>query len=251
LPVVVPRLLRGLRDPSSSSADFVEIIQHDPVLASSVIKLVNSVYYNPTGKTIDSFHRAVVILGLDGLRFVISGTVMQPIIESKSGEFPDFGRYMWTHALHTAVTTQLLARRFGGDPFKAYLAGLVHDMGAVTLFNQYLHRHRDQAAGVPQAGTLAELIETQGETLGVRIVRDWNLPAEIASAIESQSAIRRGEPVEPLAGLLYLANHVSEAYLIRNESALPDEPTPPELEACVPGIDVFRELDAMSALFEI
>jgi hypothetical protein len=87
LPSVVPQLLKSLRDPKASADSFVDIIRQDPVIASAVLKMANSAYFNPTRTRIDSFQRAVTTLGIQGLRSILSSAVMQPIIHCKSPFF--------------------------------------------------------------------------------------------------------------------------------------------------------------------
>ena len=133
LPAIIPLLLRQLRDPHASARDYVAVIKQDPVVAAAVLKIANSVYFNPYRKNVENFEHAVATLGIDGLRMVLSTAVLQPIVRGQNSKLP---QKIWDHSLACAVCCQQLAERAHSDGFKAYLLGLVHDVGAVTLFNQ-------------------------------------------------------------------------------------------------------------------
>src|SRR5690606_2800228 len=59
LPMVIPKLLRSLRDPESSVRDYVAIVNKDAVMSAAVLKLANSVYSNPIGSYIGDIERAI------------------------------------------------------------------------------------------------------------------------------------------------------------------------------------------------
>ncbi len=50
LPTVIPMLMKQLRDPNSSARDHVALITQDPVIATAVLRVANSVYFNPYRK---------------------------------------------------------------------------------------------------------------------------------------------------------------------------------------------------------
>ncbi len=136
LPTVIPRLLKSLRDPDSAAKHYVDIINKDPVMSAAVLKLANSVYFNPIGKRIHDIERAVVKLGIDGLRSVLSAAVMQPIIQRDSPYFSQTGQRMWQHSLTCAVACEVIAEHRDMEKFKLYVMGLTHDIGKTTLFSE-------------------------------------------------------------------------------------------------------------------
>lgn len=217
LPTVIPLLLKQLRDPNTSARDYVAIIRQDAVVASAMLTIANSVFFNPYRKPIDTFERAVTTLGLQGMRLVLSTAVLQPIMHGQNGQLP---QKVWDHSLACAVCCQQLAESAGQDVFKAYLLGLVHDIGVVTLFNQLQQQNQEQRLENPAgAALLAQLIGRWAPQLAYWIAQDWQLPTEIVRALASQdTAAPSGET--PLGQLLRRANCISEGYLLLREQQL-------------------------------
>ncbi|MFT3930451.1 MAG: HDOD domain-containing protein [Spongiibacteraceae bacterium] len=211
LPAIIPLLLQHLRDPNASARDYVAVIRQDPVVAAAVLKIANSVYFNPYGKKIENFEHAVVTLGIEGIRLVLSTAVLQPIVRGQSSKLP---QRIWDHSLACAVCCQQLSQRAHADPFKAYLLGLVHDVGVVTLFNQLqLRANEFLGTQTPSPALLLQLVDELAQPLTYWIAQDWQLPADIVRALAAQ-----GEPPSDkqpaLSGILRVANGMSEAYLL-------------------------------------
>ncbi len=211
LPAIIPLLLQQLRDPNASARDYVAVIRQDPVVAAAVLKIANSVYFNPYRKKIENFEHAVVTLGIDGLRLVLSTAVLQPIVRGQNNKLP---QRIWDHSLACAVCCQQLAQRAHLDTFKAYLLGLVHDVGVVTLFNQLQLRCVEfLGARAPDPALLVQLADELAQPLAYWIAQDWQLPAEIVRALAAQAEpMSAKEPA--LSTILRRANCISEAYLL-------------------------------------
>ncbi len=213
LPSVIPRLLRSIRDPDASAKDYVDIINKDAVMSAAVLQLANSVYFNPINARISSIERAVVKLGIEGLRSVLSAAVMQPIIQRKSPYFDQFGRKLWEHSLCCAVTCELLARKRGLQPFKAYIMGLTHDIGKITIFSELCKQLKIESGNASLGiNAFAPLINSFSATLSHSVAKDWGLPEEVCAALEQQLNLRPGKQVGPYGHLLYQANFICEAY---------------------------------------
>lgn len=213
LPSVIPRLLHSLRDPASSARDYVEIIRRDPTMSVAVLKLANSVYFNPIGKKINGIDRAVVKLGIVGLRLVLSAAVMQPIIQQHSAYFPHTGQKLWQHSLECAVVCECIAKSRKTESYKAYLVGLIHDIGKITVFSELcrqftLHDEKHR----PGHQAFAPVVALLAPAASYWIARDWELPTELCKALAEQTNLQSGVMISPYGQLLFQANLVSEAY---------------------------------------
>ncbi len=213
LPSVIPRLMRSLRDPDASVKDFVDIINKDPTMSAAVLQLANSAYFDRNRQRIADIELAVVNLGVDGLRSVLSAAVMQPIIQRKSAYFSEFGHKLWYHSLCCAAACEILARQRELIPFQAYLLGLVHDVGKITIFSELCKQL--QASGIKNAPgyeVFAPLMTSLSAPLSLWIARDWDLPDPICVALEQQIDVKPGSKVDSFGLLLFQANLVCEVY---------------------------------------
>ena len=215
LPSIIPKLLRSLRDPEASARDYVDIINKDPTMSAAVLKFANSVYFNPTTKRIDNIEFAVVKLGIEGLRAVLSAAVMQPLVQRKTDYFSHLGLRLWEHSLAVAIACETLAVIRGYEPFKAYLLGLSHDIGKITLFCELAKQFRlNPMPQAPLAEAFLPLMKERSASLSAAIAMDWDLPKELCAALQQQVDIDNGRQVGPYAQLLFQANLACEAYAV-------------------------------------
>lgn len=214
LPSVIPRLIRSLRDPDTSASDYVNIIDKDPAMSAAVLKLANTVYFNPTDSKITSIERAVVTMGVKGLRKVLSAAVMQPVLKRNTEFFASAADTLWLHSLQVAIICEQLAIERRVDPYKAYMLGLVHDIGKITTFSE-LCRGYDQNAKLDDVGHLAlvPIIKQQSITLSYQIANSWQLPQEICLGLKEQIKLYGGQKISTFGNILYEANLVGEALI--------------------------------------
>ena len=213
LPAIIPRLMRSLRDPESSARDYVTIIDKDPSLSAAVLRLANSAYFNHTDSRITNIERAVVKLGVEGLRAVLSAAVMQPIIQRSSPYYREFGQKLWQHSLCCAVTCEILAKRRGLEPFKVYLLGLSHDVGKITIFSELCKEFRlNSATDKPGCQVFVPLISEFSSQLSAWIARDWDLPMDVCTALDQQLDVSKAKPVGIHARVLWRANLACEFF---------------------------------------
>ncbi|WP_306532641.1 HDOD domain-containing protein [Geobacter sp.] len=131
VPAVVLRIAGKLDDPEVSIDEITDLLLQDQVLTARVLRLVNSSYYCPL-KHLDELREAVIYLGLDHLKEVVFTCAVVDLFRTgKEG----FSRsILWSHALGVAKVAKIIAERLGyPEAFNVYLAGLLHDVGAVFL----------------------------------------------------------------------------------------------------------------------
>lgn len=214
LPSIIPKLIRSLKDPKASSKDYVEIIRKDPSMSAGVLKLANSVYFNPSSGNVTNIEIAVVKLGIDGLRSVLSTVVMQPVIQRKTPYFNEFGQRLWQHSLATAVVCELLAKTRGIDLYKAYLLGLSHNIGKITLFSEMCQQLKSlPGEDKPDRSAFVPLLQKRSDLLSYEIAQDWQLPDEIISALKQQASLTQSTNLGPFSRLLRDGKNISKSYL--------------------------------------
>lgn len=212
LPMIIPKLLRSLRDPESSAKDYVNIVNKDPVMSAAVLRLANSVYFNPIGAHIGDIERAIIKLGIDGLRSVLSAAVMQPIVQQDSPYFSQTGQRLWQHSLNTAVACEIIGHARRQERFKVYLMGLVHDIGKITLFSELCKQYKLNGDQRPSKNAFMPPMRKLSGLLSCMIAKDWQLPEEICKALHDQIDIGPGKRVSQYGLILYHANIACEAF---------------------------------------
>lgn len=239
LPTVIPLLLKQLRDPNASARDYIAIIRQDPVVAAAVLTFANSAYFNPYHKQIDNFEQAVATLGINGLRMVLSTAVLQPIVRGRGDSLP---QRVWDQSFICAICCQQLAAQTQLDTFKAYLLGLIHNIGMVTIYNQVQQQGAQHLQGAaPSTDLLLQLIAQWAQPLTFWIAQDWQLPEEIVRALGAQE---EQATHSTLAGVLLRASYFAEAYALERNGQLERKALAALVQSLGMPADMLAQLDA-------
>jgi len=183
----VPAILNSLLTELGQDAEKVDflrvadLIGRDEALAAQCLRLANSPLFGRGTPTV-SMRGAVRTLGISHIRDIAVSCTMMRIGSVLKGVDPIV---FWKHSLGCAIVSRKLARSVGfGDPDKAYLAGLMHDLGYVVnlvLLPQQTKAVLDEAAktGVFMAEAEFEAMGfthcQTGEVLG----RKWNFAEDL------------------------------------------------------------------------
>jgi HD-like signal output (HDOD) protein len=212
LPAIVPRLFSAMKDPDASYKEYSDIIRQDPAIATAVMRLANNVYYSGADSSVSSIEKAVASLGVNGLRYLLAGAVMQSVIQVRSPLYAQCGKALWEHSLICALVAEALAADNDEDKFKAYLLGLLHEAGAIVLFGQLETAFRDNAGLTEPVPALIEpLLQRYAADMTWQVAQAWELPKDIVAALAAQCG--RG-PMNSLAGILRQANQLAELYAL-------------------------------------
>lgn len=206
VPEVIPQLLRSLRDEGASSTDLARQVARDPALVAELIREANSPFYRSAAqvRTIDA---ALLVLGRNGLRMLLARAAFRPLAGSQGGRHTrQAAPRIWRHTEKTALAASLLAPGMQADPFEAYLAGLMADLGvivALRLFDGML-----ETDALPQDPAFVAALLGRTRPLAAHIALQWELPPPIAAAI--LGALGAGPSAgQPLAATLGQAERLA------------------------------------------
>jgi HD-like signal output (HDOD) protein len=235
MPGLVPQLLQSLRSETFSGSALSRTIASDPVLVAAIVRLANSCFQG-TGNSITSVEHAVILIGQEGLRQLITTVAFRPIIDMHSGFYTRrLAPHLWMHSERCAMAARQVAGA-GIEPFDAFLAGLLQNVGLIVSL-----RIMDQTAQEGERlGSDVFLAQLARDTrrLCASIAREWNFPDTVAQALLEQGELRRGAPVSPLGRLLKLTDYLGKVRMLV-EQGLVDEADdalfaglPPEAAQC-------------------
>jgi HD-like signal output (HDOD) protein len=181
VPAVIPQLLRSLRDQDSSSAELARQLAQDAVLVAEVIREVNSPYYRPA-TPVRNLEGALLLLGQNGLRMLLARVAFRPIISQQAGPLARLvAPPLWRQSELCAQAAGLLAPRHGVDPFEAYLAGLLHNVGLVVAFR--VIEQLLPPGALPDGDAFGTRLVAAARLISARIADGWELPPAIGHAI--------------------------------------------------------------------
>jgi HD-like signal output (HDOD) protein len=224
-PNLLPQLMRAINDEDVSRRELAAIIARDPSLVGALLKMANSAFYRVSYKPVESIERAVVILGSDGLRSLMTAALMQPIFEvASAGAFPRFAEFVWEHALrsaHAAIPHAALVER--ADPFAAELLSLVSGLAEIVIFRAAMDKSSGWSSeGHPDPLVLASLLDSQAAAFAWRIGADWELSELMMGALEEQMVAT--EPTTPLGRSLRFGR-CAGALAVLHTNAIIDDAT--------------------------
>src|SRR5579863_1402785 len=132
IPAVLAPLLRYLQQPVEQLdvQKVTDLLSQDKSLAAQCLQMANSPLFG-RAQNVQSLRGAVLSLGFHHVSDIaMSCGVLNMLPGDKTGLDPVV---FWEHSLGCALVCRHLARKINfGDPGKAYLAGLLHDLGIIV-----------------------------------------------------------------------------------------------------------------------
>ncbi|MHB8120968.1 MAG: HDOD domain-containing protein [Desulfuromonadaceae bacterium] len=179
IPIVATKVLQLLDDPDVSVEEIADLMLSDQVMTARVMKLINSPVYKPT-QEITSLKRALVYLGLRHVRELALTTSVINAFDGTSGAL-ELNAF-WEHSFGVGMVSKIIAQKIGyQDLEKAYIAGIIHDLGEVFLSNFLREPFMDvleyiKVHPVKLVDAEAELLGTTHCEIGLCMARKWNFP---------------------------------------------------------------------------
>ena len=132
IPVVVAPLMRYLEQPLDQLdlQKVVDLLSQDKSLTAQCLHMANSPLWGHW-KEVDSLRGAVVALGFQRLREIVLSCSILKLVPA--GAFQINPVVFWEHSLGCALVCRHFARKIKfNNPEKAYLGGLLHDLGIIV-----------------------------------------------------------------------------------------------------------------------
>src|SRR5579863_2145788 len=132
IPAVLAPLLRYLEQPIEQLdvQKVTDMIARDKSLAAQCLQMANSPLFGRWQK-VESLRAAIVSLGFHHVSDIAMSCSVLNILPGDKGSLDPV--VFWEHSLGCALVCRTLARKIKlNDPGKAYLAGLLHDLGIIV-----------------------------------------------------------------------------------------------------------------------
>lgn len=201
LPEVVIELNKLLQSEDVLIDEVSAMVEKDAGLTAKILRLANSSYYG-LSYHVDTLPRALTVLGLNTVRNLAMALALHGVIGNDPAEREEVVG-LWGHSLGTAVSSKaLISAKTPKLEEKAFLCGLLHDIGKVVLYKNF-RKEMERIWDIIKAGGEEEEIErmTFGfshSEVGGALSRKWHFPEELTEAIikhASNEGIRRRDPL--------------------------------------------------------
>lgn len=197
---VVSLLNKLTGDDGAEFKQLAEVILKDPHLTTQILKLANSVQYNPSGSSISTISRAIVILGFRKVRTMcISLMVVDSLLSKEPRErlLASMGR-----AFFAAVQAKEIYKQLSPNPTEqeeVFIAGLLFNLGEM-VFWAYGGKTADtlditlKESMQSSSNVLIEKeLGTSFKSLSRELSKAWNLGEVLQIALSSKGIITKGK----------------------------------------------------------
>ena len=209
-PAILMPLLEMMRLPTEKIRieKVVELISYDGSIAAQCLRLANSPLFGR--RQTETVRSAVMALGIERVRSILFGLCVNRAIPTDKWVIePDA---FWRHSLGCALVTQRMAQKIEyPEPEKAYLAGLLHDLGFLVNSVLYTDGFRECLCHAAERRVPLDVVEervlgfTHCDT-GYMLCEHWGLSQELADAARCHHDIGLLSAAGPLACLVHLSD---------------------------------------------
>ncbi|MDA9003988.1 HDOD domain-containing protein [bacterium] len=135
-----------------------DVILRDPHLTSQVLRIANSVRYNPREQEINTVTRAIVLIGFNGIRAICISLM---VIENLLGKKPRTRLLsLMARAFHGATQARAISQSLSHeDREEVFIATLLYNLGQMAFF----------AYGKKSADQLEQALDKQGNVNALAI----------------------------------------------------------------------------------
>jgi HD-like signal output (HDOD) protein len=183
IPDILVKLNNELARPEPRNQYIVELILQEQSLTGTVLKTVNSAAFG-LAQEVNSVAHAATLLGIGKLRNIILGALVQQHMKARS----PLALQIWQDSLEVSKAALIIANMVDGiSPDEAYLAGLLHDCGAMLMAEKWPDYEQAWSLSGSQPINMPAMEErrygTKHTVVGYLFGRHWKLPERINQAI--------------------------------------------------------------------
>jgi putative nucleotidyltransferase with HDIG domain len=179
IPAVATQVLQLLDAPDINLDEVADLMLTDQVMTARVMKMINSPIYRPSHE-VTSLKRALVYLGQQHIREIALTSSFISAFEDKGGAINV--NAFWVHAFGVGMVSKIIAEKIEyEDVEKAYLAGIIHDIGEVVLSHYYTEPFAAVLKTIQEkplrlVDMEQEAFQTTHSEIGFCIAEKWNFP---------------------------------------------------------------------------
>lgn len=215
MPLVALKCLDVLRDPNVTFADVAKVIEQDPVIASRILRVVNSAAYSRQ-HAVKTLEQAVSQIGVKPMRILLVEVAACQVFTSRSAGIREKFKLIWEHCLAVGMLSRDLSARLRSrvEPDVAYLGGLLHDIGKPIVAGLLLEAERRliEELNVPwmTESLWQKTVKESHRAIGAAVAVAWKLPPEAAEAVQSCDAYDRDQGQHSCGNLVRFANTLAK-----------------------------------------
>ena len=194
--IALTKLQAAIQDDNAGTRELARAVATDPAVCGALIRVANSGVFRPPRRS-ESIEQAIASIGLSRTLAVTANVCLKGQLGTLKGDLRSIVEAVFAASNRAAELTFLVARglslRRVGDT--AYFGAMMQDTGIIVLAKR------------GEAGALDGSLADNGHpALGAAVLRNWKLPANVASAVgvhhNADGAKKLGGDIHALACLM-------------------------------------------------
>jgi len=181
---IASQVLALTADPDVDLERMSRVIQGDPAFAADILFLANSSLFGFPSR-MHSLNHAIALLGLDRVKALGVTVAMRGFLGTRTLSILQG----WRHSAACALVCEEISSIFNVSGDRAYTAGILHDIGRLSLLKTYGKEMTAIFKG--QYANTQEVLEAEREALhvdhgcvGAWLVDHWCLPRDFSEICE-------------------------------------------------------------------
>lgn len=196
-----------LKDPDLSLDRLADLISTEPLLSTRIVYLANSVAIRGAGEPVTDLRSAVMRVGLEMVRSTAYAVAVEQLVSAKElVPHKELTQQIWRHSLLVATLARRLARSAGGNGDKAFLLGMVHDIGAYYLLFRCA---KSGILNLDQSEFQAILHEWH-DGIGHALLTALEQPEEITEAVQEHESLKAINNLRRLPEILAVSDTLAK-----------------------------------------
>jgi two-component system, cell cycle response regulator len=210
-PAVAQKILSVFSDENFRVATVTRVIEEDPSMAASVLRVANSAFFAPV-KPITEITQAFIRVGVSHVKEIVCAVATMEMFRDATG----LGSRIRDHCAAVAGLAQFLGREFCKKPPEGiFLAGLLHDVGKMMLIDSHEIDYPSDNAMIYSPDMMHEFerkrLGYDHAVLAAHIVSSWHFGNSVAKTIAWHHQQQRAfldEQFRVPVSILRMADHI-------------------------------------------
>ncbi|MBT8342010.1 MAG: HDOD domain-containing protein [Desulfatitalea sp.] len=203
---------RQLMNANADMQQIVALIEKDMVIAAKVIRIANSALYRGFDPALNT-QQAISRLGLTVTEQTVTALANQRLYVTDQRRFRPLLESLWQHSLAAAHAAQCIeaAGRCRLD-LDAFVAGLMHDIGALALIQIIAEMEKRNRYPDPvNTQAMTDTVQTHHATFGGNLLKKWNFAHAYVQATLDHHSNGNRPFGDANSAVVHLANLMAKA----------------------------------------
>lgn len=212
LPEIALKINQMVDDPRVNVEDISKLIAQDPALSARLLRLANSALFG-LSREVSTLSHAITLLGSKRLRDLVLSTTASQAFDGIPNNLISLQNF-WRHSLYCGLIARSLAtqsKQIQSDSI--FIAGLLHDIGQLVMFNRRPEQSREALLLVLEGSEDLEMYQAEQRIFGFdhtevgsELAKAWQLPQMFQECIayHHNPALAQRFPAE--TAVVHIAN---------------------------------------------